>query len=76
VGPAGRRRRFPNRPRAGRGVGSGGAAGPQGQLGRARGEGAGWAEKGRKGGGRKEKFFLFFKTYFLDEGFHNFNQPK
>jgi hypothetical protein len=55
----------------------GGRLGRVGQLGRARGDGAGWAEKGRKGGGRKEKVFPFFsKTYFLDEGFHNFNQPK
>jgi hypothetical protein len=30
-----------------------------------------------RGEGEKKRFFSFFsKTYFLDEGFHNFNQPK
>jgi hypothetical protein len=39
--------------------------------------GGGWAKSGGEGGWRKEKGFSFFsKTYFLDEGFHNSNQPK
>jgi hypothetical protein len=35
----------------------GGRLGRSGQLGRARGEGVGWAKYGRKGGERKEKVF-------------------
>jgi hypothetical protein len=34
------------------------------------------AKKGRKGEVEKKRFFLFSKTYFLDEGFHNSNQSK
>jgi hypothetical protein len=56
-------------------VGSGGAAGPlwgpqregergEGRLGRTRGEGAGWAEKGRKGEGDKKRFSFFLKPIF------------
>jgi hypothetical protein len=42
------------------GRGERGRLGRAGQLGRTRGEGAGWAKNGRKGGGRKEKVFPFF----------------
>jgi hypothetical protein len=44
-----------------RGGERGGRLGRTSQLGRARGEGAGWAENGRKGGeGEKKMFFPFF----------------
>jgi hypothetical protein len=52
VGPAGKAAAvFSNRPRRRRGVGSGGAAGPQGQLGRVRGGGSA-GPKGEERGGR------------------------
>jgi hypothetical protein len=62
-------------PTAGRERG-GRPAGPVGQLGRARGGGGGWAEMGGEGGKREEKYFPFSLVHFLDECFHNFNQPK
>jgi hypothetical protein len=54
-----------------------GADGPRWPAGpRARG-GGGLGRKWEEGGREKRKGFSFFsKTYFLDEGFHNFNQPK
>jgi hypothetical protein len=63
VGPAGRRWRFPNRPRAGRDVGSGGAGwggwAARPARPRARG-GDGLGRKGEEGGREKRKVFPFF----------------
>jgi hypothetical protein len=81
-GELGRRGRLSRRSRLGHarltsGGGKGrGPVGPPRPTGpRARGRGS-WAEReeGEKGG--KEKVFLFLKSIFLDECFHNFNQSK
>jgi hypothetical protein len=63
-------------PRCGEGKGEGGAAGPAGRLGRARGGGGAgpkWEERGKE---RRERF-PFSKIYFsLDEWIHIFKQSK
>jgi hypothetical protein len=52
----------------------GGQLGRAGQMGRARGEGGDWAERGGEGGEREKKVFLFSLN--LDEWFSQFQSNK